>query len=382
MKSLSILGSTGSIGLSTLDVVRQHPEKFSISGLAAGKDVVTLAEQIKEFKPTAVSVMDADAAVKLRALLGDYKPDIFYGIDGTIAVATIEETNMVVSAIVGAAGLIPTVSAIKAGKHIALANKETLVVAGALVSDLVQKHKVQLLPVDSEHSAIFQSLQGHRREDVVRIILTASGGPFRNTSAEELKLVELEQALKHPQWTMGAKITIDSATMMNKGLEVIEAHWLFSMPAEKISVVVHPQSIIHSMVEYIDGCVMAQLGAPDMRAPIAYALSWPERCESGIQRLDLTKIGTLTFEEPDMERFPALRLAFEALKAGRTCPAVLNAANEIAVAAFLEKKIRFTEIAETVDKTMQAHAPYTPVELDDYLQADRWARDTAKKLIA
>jgi len=382
MRSLSILGSTGSIGLSTLDVVRQHPEKFSISGLAAGKDVVTLAEQIKEFRPTAVSVMDADTAVKLRALLGDYKPDILHGIEGTIAVATVEEADMVVSAIVGAAGLIPTVSAIKAGKHIALANKETLVVAGELVAALVQQHKVQLLPVDSEHSAIFQSLQGHRKEDVVRIILTASGGPFRNTSAEKLKEVGLEQALKHPQWTMGAKITIDSATMMNKGLEVIEAHWLFAMPAEKIGVVVHPQSIIHSMVEYIDGCVMAQLGAPDMRAPIAYALAWPERCESGIKKLDLTKIGTLTFEEPDMERFPALRLAFEALKAGRTCPAVLNAANEIAVAAFLDKKIRFTEIAETVDKTMQAHEAYTPVELDDYLQADRWARDTAKKIIA
>ena len=382
MRSLSILGSTGSIGLSTLDVVRQHPEKFSISGLAAGKDVVTLAQQIKEFKPLAVSVMDADAANKLKTLLGDYKPDILYGIAGTTAVATVEEADMVVSAIVGAAGLIPTVSAINAGKHIALANKETLVVAGELVSDLVKKHKVQLLPVDSEHSAIFQSLQGHRTEDVVRIILTASGGPFRKTSAEELQHVGLEQALKHPQWTMGAKITIDSATMMNKGLEVIEAHWLFSMPAEKIGIVVHPQSIIHSMVEYIDGCVIAQLGAPDMRAPIAYALSWPERCESGIQKLDLARIGTLTFEEPDMERFPALRLAFDALKAGRTYPAVLNAANEIAVAAFLDKKIRFIEIAEMVDKTMQVHSPYTPVELDDYLQADRWARDTAKKLIA
>ena len=382
MRSLSILGSTGSIGLSTLDVVRLHPGKFSISGLAAGKDVVTLAQQIKEFQPTAVSVMDADTAEKLRALLGNCKPDILYGIEGTIAVATVEEADMVVSAIVGAAGLIPTVSAIKAGKHIALANKETLVVAGELVSDLIQKHKVLLLPVDSEHSAIFQSLQGHRREDVVRIILTASGGPFRNSSTEELKQVRLEQALKHPQWTMGAKITIDSATMMNKGLEVIEAHWLFSMPAEKIGVVVHPQSIIHSMVEYLDGCVMAQLGAPDMRAPIAYALSWPERCESGIQKLDLAKIGTLTFEEPDMERFPALRLAFDALKAGRTYPAVLNAANEIAVAAFLEKKIRFIEIAETVDKTMQAHEAFTPVELDDYLHADRWARDTANKLIA
>jgi 1-deoxy-D-xylulose-5-phosphate reductoisomerase len=382
MRSLSILGSTGSIGLSTLDVVRQHPEKFTISGLAAGKDVTTLARQIQEFQPAAVSVMDADTAKKLHKLLGNYKLDILYGIEGATAIATVEKVDMVVSAIVGAAGLIPTVSAIKAGKHIALANKETLVVAGELVSDLVKKYNVELLPVDSEHSAIFQSLQGHRKEDVVRIILTASGGPFRKTSAEELKHVGLEQALKHPQWTMGAKITIDSATMMNKGLEVIEAHWLFALPANQISVVVHPQSIIHSMVEYIDGCVMAQLGTPDMRAPIAYALSWPERCESGIPKLDLAKIGTLTFEEPDMERFPALRLAFEALKAGKTYPAVLNAANEIAVAAFLDKKIRFIEITETVDKTLQSHTAYTPVELDDYLQADQWARDTATRLIA
>ena len=381
MRSLSILGSTGSIGLSTLDVVRQHPDKFSIVGLAAGQDVARLAEQIQEFRPEAVSVKDEESAKKLQTLLADHKPEIFFGVEGAATIATANGVNMVISAIVGAAGLVPTVSAIKAGKHIALANKEVLVVAGQLVSDLIQKHNVQLLPVDSEHSAIFQSLEGHRTEDVERIILTASGGPFRNTPAEELKNVGLEQALKHPQWTMGAKITIDSATMMNKGLEVIEARWLFNMPGEKIGVVVHPQSIIHSMVEYIDGCVIAQLGSPDMRAPIAYALSYPERCESGIPRLDLAKIGTLTFEQPDMVRFPALRLAFDALKAGRTYPAVLNAANEIAVAAFLEKKIGFTDIAATVDKTMQAHEAYTPVELDEYLQADRWARETATKFI-
>jgi 1-deoxy-D-xylulose-5-phosphate reductoisomerase len=381
MRSLTILGSTGSIGLSTLDVVRQHPEKFSVVGLAAGQDVVALAEQIKEFKPEAVSVKDSDSAKKLHTLLGEYKPEIFYGIEGAATIAATEGSDMVVSAIVGAAGLVPTVRAIKAGKHIALANKETLVVAGQLISDLVKKYNVQLLPVDSEHSAIFQSLEGHRTQDVERIILTASGGPFRNTSAEELKTVGIEKALKHPQWTMGAKITIDSATMMNKGLEVIEAHWLFNMPAEKIGVVVHPQSIIHSMVEYIDGCVIAQLGSPDMRAPIAYALSYPERCKSGIKKLDLVKIGTLTFEEPDTVKFPALRLAFEALKAGKTYPAVLNAANEVAVAAFLDKKIGFTEIATTVEKTMQAHKAYTPVELDEYLQADKWARETAQKLI-
>lgn len=380
MKSLSILGSTGSIGLSTLDVVRQHPERFTITGLAEGHDVSLLAEQIREFKPGIVSVRDEESAGRLRELLGLEQPEIHWGIDGAAAVGAAEGSDTVVSAIVGAAGLVPTVTAIKAGKDIALANKETLVVAGQLVSDLVKEHNVTLLPIDSEHSAIFQSLTGHRNEDIERIILTASGGPFRQTPAEDLKDVSPEKALKHPQWSMGAKITIDSATLMNKGLEVIEAHWLFNMPAEKISVVVHPQSIIHSMVEYVDGCVMAQLGAPDMRAPIAYAIAWPERCESGIQKLDLTKIGTLTFEEPDTERFPSLRLAFEALKAGRTYPAVLNAANEIAVAAFLDKKTGFTDIPAIVDKTMQAHEAYTPSSLEEYLAADRWARDTAREM--
>lgn len=380
MKSLSILGSTGSIGLSTLDVVRQHPERFTITGLAEGHDVSLLAEQIREFKPGVVSVRDEESAGRLRELLGPEQPEIHWGIDGAAAVGAAEGSDTVVSAIVGAAGLVPTVTAIKAGKDIALANKETLVVAGQLVSDLVKEHNVTLLPVDSEHSAIFQSLTGHRNEDIERIILTASGGPFRQTPAEDLKNVSPEKALKHPQWSMGAKITIDSATLMNKGLEVIEAHWLFNIPAEKISVVVHPQSIIHSMVEYVDGCVMAQLGAPDMRAPIAYAIAWPERCESGIQKLDLTKIGTLTFEEPDTERFPSLRLAFEALKAGRTYPAVLNAANEIAVAAFLDKKTGFTDIPAIVDKTMQAHEAYTPSSLEEYLAADRWARDTAREM--
>ncbi len=377
MKSLSILGSTGSIGLSTLDVVRQHPERFSITGLAEGHDIDLLAEQIMEFRPRIVSVRDEASADLLRERLGSERPEIFWGIDGAAEVAAADGAEMVVSAIVGAAGLVPTVSAIKAGKDIALANKETLVVAGQLVSDLVREHNVTLLPVDSEHSAVFQSLVGHRKEDIERIILTASGGPFRQTPAGELKDVGPERALKHPQWSMGAKITIDSATLMNKGLEVIEAHWLFDMPAEKIGVVVHPQSIIHSMVEYIDGCVMAQLGAPDMRAPIAYAIAWPLRCESGIKKLDLAEIATLTFEEPDMERFPALRLAFDALKAGKTYPAVLNAANEIAVAAFLDRKVGFTDIAAIVDKTMQVHDAYEPSSLDEYLMADRWARDTA-----
>ncbi len=380
MKSLSILGSTGSIGLSTLDVVRQHPDRFSVTGLAEGHDVNLLAEQIREFSPSIVSVRDEDSANRLRELIDGPGPDIRWGIEGAAVVGEADGADMVVSAIVGAAGLVPTVRAIKAGKDIALANKETLVVAGHLVSKLVREHNVRLLPVDSEHSAIFQSLAGHRTEDIERIILTASGGPFRATPAEELKQVKPEQALKHPQWSMGAKITIDSATLMNKGLEVIEAHWLFNMPADRIGVVVHPQSIIHSMVEYIDGCVMAQLGAPDMRAPIAYALSWPERCESGIKKLDLAQIGTLTFEEPDRERFPALRLAFDALREGRTYPAVLNAANEIAVAAFLNNNIGFTDIPAIVDKTMQAHEAFTPVDLDEYLAVDRWARETAAAL--
>jgi 1-deoxy-D-xylulose-5-phosphate reductoisomerase len=382
MKSFSVLGSTGSIGVSTLDVVRQHPERFRVVGLAAGNNVSLLSEQIAEFRPRVVSVRDSATADSLRLLLGEFKPEILYGIEGACSVATADEAELVISAIVGAAGLVPTVAAIKAKKHIGLANKETMVVAGRLVSDLARENGIEILPVDSEHSAIYQSLAGHRHEDVLRVILTASGGPFLNTPAEEILKVTPAQALKHPKWNMGAKITIDSATLMNKGLEVIEAHWLFDMPAEKIGVVVHPQSIIHSMVEYIDGCVMAQLGMPDMRAPIAYAMAWPERCPSGIERLDLTRTGNLTFQEPDPIRFPCLRLAYEALKAAQTYPAVLNAANEIAVAAFLDGRIGFTGIPELVEKTMQAHAAWTPVELDEYLQADQWARQTAEKLIA
>jgi 1-deoxy-D-xylulose-5-phosphate reductoisomerase len=381
MKSLSILGSTGSIGLSTLDVVRQHPDRFSIAGLAEGHDVKLLAEQIREFRPALVSVRDAASADILRTLLGEHKPDIHYGLEGAGTVAEAPEAEMVVSAIVGAAGLVPTVRAIKAGKDIALANKETMVVAGRLVSDLAREYGVSIIPVDSEHSAIYQSLAGHRHEDVLRLILTASGGPFLNSSADEIRKVTPQQALKHPKWSMGAKITIDSATLMNKGLEVIEAHWLFDMPVEKIGVVVHPQSIIHSMVEYIDGCVMAQMGVPDMRAPIAYAVSWPERCPSGIERLDLTSVGTLTFQEPDTGRFPCLRLAYESLKAGQTYPAILNAANEIVVAAFLDNRIGFTDIADLVEKTMNAHNAYHPATLDEYLQADRWARQTAEHFI-
>ena len=382
MKSISILGSTGSIGVSTLDVVRQHPDRFSVAGLAAGNNIALLEGQIREFRPRVVSVRDAASADALRETLGGDAPEILHGTEGACAVAAVEEAELVISAIVGAAGLVPTVTAIRAGKHIGLANKETMVVAGRLVSDLAHQHGIQIIPVDSEHSAIYQSLVGHRHEDVLRVILTASGGPFLNTPTEEILKVTPAQALKHPKWNMGAKITIDSATLMNKGLEVIEAHWLFDMPADRIGVVVHPQSIIHSMVEYIDGCVMAQLGVPDMRAPIAYAMAWPERCQSGIARLDLTKTGNLTFQEPDTERFPCLRLAYDALRAAKTYPAVLNAANEIAVAAFLDGRISFTGIPELVDRTMQAHEAWEPVELEEYLHADQWARRTAEQLIA
>jgi len=326
--------------------------------------------------------MDTESAIKLEALLGDYKPDILYGVEGTSAIAASDGADMVVSAIVGAAGLVPTVSAIKAGKHIALANKETLVVAGQLVSDLVKKHKVRLLPVDSEHSAIFQSLEGHRKEDVERIILTASGGPFRNTPEEELKNVSLEQALKHPQWSMGAKITIDSATMMNKGLEVIEAFWLFGLPLEKIKVLIHPQSVVHSMVRYRDGSVLAQMGQPDMRTPIAYGLAWPERIEAGVAPLNLAQLASLNFSEPELARFPCLSLAFAAAKAGGTAPAVLNAANEVVVAAFLDSGLPYLQIASLVERVLNTIPVSSADSLETILSVDTQARKVAQDFIA
>jgi 1-deoxy-D-xylulose-5-phosphate reductoisomerase len=309
MKNISILGSTGSIGQSTLDVVARHPDRFGVVGLAEGHDVELLAKQIERFHPKVVSVRDPESANRLRGLLGSHRPEILSGIEGACAVASMSEAQMVVSAIVGAAGLLPTMRAIESRKNVALANKETMVVAGEIVSSLAEEMGVKILPVDSEHAAIHQSLVGHRREDVTAIHLTASGGPFLKATREEMERAGPEEAIKHPRWSMGAKITIDSATMMNKGLEVIEARWLFNVPSDRIRVVIHPQSIVHSLVEYKDGCVVAQLGVPDMRAPIAYAIAWPERVESGVERLDLSKVGDLTFEEPDCERFPCLRLA-------------------------------------------------------------------------
>ncbi|MFH0798963.1 MAG: 1-deoxy-D-xylulose-5-phosphate reductoisomerase [Pseudomonadota bacterium] len=381
MKTLSILGSTGSIGQSTLDVVRRHPERFRIAGLAEGHDVELLARQIKEFGPKLVSVRDVASAKRLKEIAGAGCPEVLHGIEGACAVAAADGVDTVVSAIVGAAGLAPTISAIKAGKRIALANKETMVVAGELVTVLAARKGVEILPVDSEHSAIYQSLAGHRREDVSRIILTASGGPFLRASLSEIENATPAAALKHPRWSMGAKITIDSATLMNKGLEVIEARWLFDVPPEKIDVVVHPQSIVHSMVEYTDGCVMAELGVPDMRAPIAYAISHPKRVESGVEKLDLAKIGNLSFEMPDRKRFPCLDLAYLALGAGGSMPCCLNAANEIAVAAFIEGRIRFGDIARIVKKTMDAHEPRPFDTIEEILEIDSWARGKARELI-
>lgn len=381
MKKLTILGSTGSIGVSTLEIVSSHLDKFEVVALTAGNNLNLLKRQIEQFSPRVVSVITEESALKLRRMLGGRKPEILHGIPGLIAAATASDATMVVAAIVGTAGLVPTVAAIKAGKDVALANKETLVAAGHLVMNLVKEHGVNLYPVDSEHSAVFQSLRGHRVEDVKRIILTASGGPFLNFPLEKLAQVSVNDALAHPNWSMGQKITIDSATMMNKGLEVIEARWLFNMPVEQINVVIHPQSIIHSMVEYIDGCVMAQLGVPDMKAPIAYALTFPERVATGVKTLDLTALSSLTFSNPDYSRFPALRLAYRSLQDGESMPAVMNAANEVAVEAFLSGKIKFTEIVGFIEKTMESHMPHPLNCVEEVLLADKWSREKTRELL-
>jgi 1-deoxy-D-xylulose-5-phosphate reductoisomerase len=381
MKRLSILGSTGSIGKSTLDVVARHKERFEVVALAEGHDVEEMARQIEAFRPKLVSVRDEAAIKKLKSLMGKHRPEIVSGIAGACLAASISDADMVVSAIVGAAGLKPTLSAINSGKQTALANKETMVVAGDMVSKLAIMKGVKILPIDSEHSAIFQSLEGHRHEDIKRIILTASGGPFLGKSREEIATATPMAALKHPRWSMGAKITIDSASLMNKGLEVIEARWLFGVTGDMIDVVVHPESIIHSMIEYRDGCVMAELGVPDMRAPIAYAISYPERVESGVETLDLTALGKLTFERPDLDKFPCLGLAYDALKEGGSMPAVLNAANEIAVAAFLEEKIFFGRIPEIISKTMNDHRVVEFSSADEIMEIDAWARKKAMEVI-
>jgi 1-deoxy-D-xylulose-5-phosphate reductoisomerase len=381
MKNLVILGSTGSIGVSTLEIVAAYPDRYRVVALTGGSNLQRLAEQVRRFQPQLIAVLTAADAERLRSSLGPSHPKILFGIEGLIACAVYSDAHLVVSAIVGAAGLVPTMAAIEAGKNVALANKETLVAAGPLVMAAVARKGVQLYPVDSEHSAIFQSLEGHSKGDVRRLILTASGGPFRDRALAELRQVTPADALAHPNWQMGRKISIDSATMMNKGLEVIEARWLFDLPAEKIAVHIHPQSIVHSMVEYVDGSVIAQLGIPDMKTPIAYALSYPERLPLNLPPLDLCALGSLSFTKPDIERFACLGLAYEALREGGTAPAVLNAANEVAVEAFLQGEITFLAIPAVIRATLECHRTEPLTHLDEAIRADRWARSETRRII-
>ena len=381
-KKIAILGSTGSIGRNVLKVAASFPQCFTVVGLTAGRNIDLLRQQIEAFSPHIVSVAEEDAAVRLRTYLGrDSQTEIVWGQAGNEQVASLQETDMVVSAIVGAAGLLPTLAAIKSGKDIALANKETLVMAGRFIMDEIIKQGVRLLPIDSEHSAIAQALEAGRKEDVARIILTASGGPFLHFDQESLWKVTPDQALHHPNWDMGRKISIDSATLMNKGLEVIEAHWLFDVPLEKIEVLVHPQSIVHSLVEYVDGSVVAQLGIPDMRVPISYALSYPERLKTGLSRLNLTECNNLSFSKPDVTRFPALRTAYEACRTGGCLPTVLNAANEVAVAAFLDSKLKFPEISKVVAETMNRLDYMEDTDIETILEADSKARAESAEVV-
>lgn len=381
MKKIAILGSTGSIGTSTLQVVAQHPEQFQVVAMAAGQNINRLAEQVRQFRPQLVSVANEALAVSLKDMLDPtLKTEILYGEEGLAAVATHPDATFVMSALVGSAGVKPTLQAIEAGKTIGLANKETLVAAGHVVMEAVKRNDVAMIPVDSEHSAIFQCLQGEHREDVHKIILTASGGSFRHLSREQLSAVTVEEALSHPNWSMGAKVTIDSATMMNKGFEVIEAHWLFGLDYDQIECILHYESIIHSMVEYKDRAVMAQLGTPDMKVPIQYALSYPRRMPLLSEPLQLAKCGQLHFREMDFDRYPLLRLAYECGRTGGTMPAVLNAANEVAVERFLKKQISFLAIEEVVRKTCDAHDLQHSFDLGTIWEADRWARSFASSL--
>lgn len=383
MKRLSILGSTGSIGSQTLDIVHAHPEDFEVVALAAGKQKLEeLAKQIRTFHPKLVSVPDQDSASILREQFAAESVKIVFGDEGLEEVAAHPDSDTVVSGVVGFLGVRPTAAAVRAGKTIALANKETLVAAGSYIMPLIKKHGAKIVPVDSEHSAIHQSLSGYSTSDVKRILLTGSGGPFRTWSKERMAHATVDDALKHPNWSMGPKITIDSATLMNKGLEVIEARWLFDIEAERIKVVIHPQSILHSAVEFVDNSVVGQMGVPDMHLPIHYALYWPERAASTqVPPLDLVTAGTLTFEEPDLDRFPCLRLAIEAASREDTSPCVLNAANEVVVDALLRRVIRFTEIPEYIQRVMELHQPIKNPDIDDILEADRWARKAASDLL-
>jgi 1-deoxy-D-xylulose-5-phosphate reductoisomerase len=381
MKSIVILGSTGSIGTNTLDIVERFPDEFRVVGLTAGNNDERLAEQIRRFRPQAVAMSTDAAAVRLRQRCSGLPIEIVSGQEGLVRVASLPDAELVMSAIVGGAGLVPTLAAIRGKKHIALANKEPMVMAGQLMQEEARHAGVRIFPVDSEHSAIFQSLEGHRIKDVRRLILTASGGALWNLPKEALSDVTPERALQHPNWKMGAKITIDSATLMNKGLEVVEARWLFDIPESRIDVLIHRESIIHSLVEYEDRSMISQLGLPDMRTPISYAMRYPDRLPLDLPSLDLTEIGTLTFCKPDHDRFPCLRLGYESLRIGGTMPAAMNAANEIAVDAFLNGGIRFTDISDIIQSTMQAHIPQPVLSVEAALEADRWAREKADSLV-
>ena len=380
MKKISLLGSTGSIGVNTLDVVDRNPESFQVLAMSAGSNIDLFAEQIRKFKPKIASLFDTTKISTLKERVADLDVEIIIGDEGSIAVATLPETDVVVSGVVGSAGLIPAVEALKAGKNLALANKETLVIAGELVLREAEKTNSQIIPIDSEHSAIFQALNGEKKERIKKIILTASGGPFRTFNLDQMENVTVKDALNHPNWDMGAKITIDSSTMMNKGLEYIEAKWLFGVDTP-VDIIVHAQSIIHSMIEFVDTSIMAQLGIPDMRVPIAYALTYPDRFECNLPSLDLASMGDLTFEAPDFERFPCLQLAIDAMEIGQTMPAILNAANEIAVQAFLDELIPYKDIAELIRMVMHNHRPSPLNDLQDVLNADKWAREETTKLI-
>ncbi len=376
MKGIAVLGSTGSIGANGLEIARRFPDRFSVKAITAKSSVELLAEQIIEFRPEVAAVYDEERAAALGRLLPrGSKTELLYGAEGYRAAATLDSVKSVLTAVVGAAGLEPTLAAIDAGKEIALANKETLVMAGEIVMTRAAEKGVKILPVDSEHSAIFQCLAGQNRKDLEKILLTASGGPFRNRDITKFSDIRPEDALNHPTWQMGPKITIDSATLMNKGLEVIEASHLFGVTPDRIEVVVHPQSIVHSMVAYKDGSVIAQLGIPDMKGAIAYGLSWPERLPLPEHRLDPFHHDNLTFERPDLEKFQCLALAFAAIRTGGTMPAVLNAANEIAVAAFLDQRISFPRIPALIKETMEAHTPDISPDLDAIIAADSWARN-------
>ena len=388
LQGITILGSTGSIGVNTLDVISRHPDYFKVVALSANSQVERLFSQCQQFRPTYAVMADEAAAAQLadRIKQADLPIEVLAGIDGLVQVSQLDNVDQVMAAIVGAAGLLPTLAAAKAGKRVLLANKEALVMSGRLFMEAVKQNQAELLPIDSEHNAIFQCMptsfdNGLDSVGVRRILLTGSGGPFRTTAMDKLANVSPQQACAHPNWDMGRKISVDSATMMNKGLELIEACWLFNTSPDHVEIMLHPQSVIHSMVEYVDGSVLAQLGQPDMRTPIAHAMAWPKRIDSGVERLNLIDVARLEFEKPDLQRFPCLRLAEQAARAGGTTPAILNAANEIAVAEFLDNKIRFTDIAPLVEDVMTQIPTMAANDLDTILQADQTAREYARRWI-